>query len=96
MSGAALAASPCSGVVITDVVERASGELTPVGERCYERAPGVPYYYDAPATGPRAEVEDAPVTQFDASVIQALGAQPIEDVANPFPAGQGEANFRPE
>ena len=98
LSSTALAESPCGGVVISDVVETASGELTAVGERCYERAPGVPYYYDAPS---KIEVyrpvgSPASITRFDASEIQALGAQNIRDVANPFPLGQGRADLKPE
>jgi hypothetical protein len=99
ISGAALAEPQCSGVVITDVIETAPGEVTSVGERCYERGPGVPFYYDAPVQSPRGEVVhsvDASVTRFEASTIQALGAQPLSDLANPFPAGQGEADLRPE
>ena len=103
MSGTALAEQHCGGIVITDVTEGASGELTPTGERCYERGPGVPFYYDAPGKGPSMEIEaprsmDSPssITTFDSGVIQALGAQPIEDLANPFPTGRGEADSRPE
>jgi hypothetical protein len=69
---------------------------TAVGERCYERAPGAPYYYDAPTGRGGIEVEVTPVTSFDASAIQAMGAMDLMDVANPFPAGQGRADSRPE
>ncbi|TMA36494.1 MAG: hypothetical protein E6J87_00350 [Deltaproteobacteria bacterium] len=101
MSGTALAEPQCSGVVITDVIESAAGELTPVAERCYERGPGVPFYYDAPGKrGVEIEVSHsvAPssVTHFEASTIQALGAQSITDLTNPFPPGQGRADFQPE
>ena len=98
MSGTALADPQCSGVVITDVVEGAAGALTPVGERCYERGPGVPFYYDAPTNHLRIEVEVTPssVTHFDAATAEALGAQPITDLIKPVPAGQGEADSRPE
>jgi len=102
MSGTALAEAPCSGIVITDVIETAPGELTSVEERCYERGPGVPFYYDAPGKRfPSVEREvfhpvDASVTHFESSTIEALGAQSLEDLTNPFPAGQGRADFRPE
>ena len=102
LGSSALAESSCGGVVISDVVETASGELTAVGERCYERAPGIPYYYDAPSRRQgrievsRAVDSPASITRFEASVIQAMGAMDIMDVADPFPAGQGEADFQPE
>jgi hypothetical protein len=100
ISGTGRAEQACSGVVITDVIQSAAGELAPVGERCYERAPGVPYYYDAPGKSPsgRIEVERpgaSSVTHFDAGTFQALGAQPINELTNPFPPGQG-ADRRPE
>jgi hypothetical protein len=96
LSSPVLADSACGGVVISDVIETASGERTTVGERCYERAPGAPYYYDAPTGRGGIEVEVTPVTSFDASAIQAMGAMDLMDVANPFPAGQGRADSRPE
>ena len=99
-SGAAFAEPLCAGIVITDVIEAAPGELTSVGERCYERGPGVPFYYDAPNQPPRIEPEisrpvGASVTHFESSTIEALGAQSLEDLTNPFPAGQGRADFQP-
>jgi hypothetical protein len=102
MSGTARTEPPCSGIAITDVIETASGELTSVGERCYERGPGVPFYYDAPGKrlrGVEPEIfhsADALVTQFEASTLEACGVLDIEDLANPFPPGQGRADFRPE
>ena len=100
-SGTGRAEPACNGIAITDVTERASGELTPVGERCYERGPGIPFDYDAPGPGPRMEVmssfsDPSSITIFEALAIEALGAQPIEELANPFPPGQGEAERRPE
>ena len=101
LTGTALAEPPC-GVVITDVIETAPGALTPVGEGCYERGPGVPFYYDAPVEpGPRIEVEafdsaGASLTRFEAITIQALGAQSIDELVKPFPPGQGEADSRSE
>jgi len=100
-SGTALAESACGGVVITDVIETVGGERIQVGERCYERSPGVPFYYDAPGKGPRMGVESfsstpASITRFEASAIQALDAQPISDLVNPLPPGQGEADRQPE
>ena len=101
MSGTALAEPPCSGITIAAVVETAPGKLTSVGERCYERGPGVPFYYDAPGKRPSMEVEvphhtSASPAEFDAITIEALGAQDVSDWINPFPAGQGRADFRPE
>ena len=103
MSSAALAESTCGGVVISDVIESPSGELTAVGERCYERAPGTPYYFDAPRRRRPGSIEVSPpvdspasITRFEASTIEAMGAMNIMDVATPFPAGQGEADFQPE
>jgi hypothetical protein len=102
MSGTALATPPCSSWVITDVVEIAPGERIVVGERCYERRQGFPVYYDAPSRSFRSLDRqvflriDASVTRFESSAIEALGAQSIDDLANPFPPGQGEADLRPE
>ena len=102
MSATARAEQACDGVMITDVIESAAGALTPVGERCYERAPGVPYYYDAPGKSPSGTIEverpvsASSVTRFDAGTFQALGAQPINELTNPFPPGQGEADSRPD
>jgi hypothetical protein len=96
MSVAAIAEPPCGGVIVSDLVETAPGELTPVGERC----PGAPLYYDAPGRSflrvGLATYYSVGVTHFESSAIEALGAMSMEDLVNPFPAGQGEANFRPE
>jgi len=95
MTSTARAGLPCSGVVVTD--ESAPGELTPVGEPCYE--PG-PFFYDAPGRRPGVQVPERPlqpsVSIFEVSTIRALGVVNLGDLTNPFPPGQGRADFRPE
>jgi hypothetical protein len=100
-SGAALAEPPCAGIVITDVVENEAGERTSLGEWCYEQRPGFPIYYDAPSRRFRIGPESLrpvakSVTHFESTRLEALGVVNLGDLTNPFPAGQGRADFSPE
>jgi len=102
----ARAGQPCSGVVITDMIETAAGERTAVGEQCFEpeTAGGFPFYYDAPGKNWRG-LEPAYFysataykthSRLQGPPIEAVGHQSITELTNPFPPGQGEAGFRPE
>ena len=96
LSGRALAESPCAGIVITDVIESPRGALMTVGERCYERVPGVPLYYDAPGRPVPGRPLEASMSHFEASTLEGLGFVDMSDLTNPLPAGQGREDFDPE
>src|SRR5262245_23222822 len=102
-STAARADTSCSGIGVVDVIETAPGVFTPVGEWCYERGPGVPFYFDAPTELRRVRDRQLEsfravqsMTHFEASELQALGAISMDEVIGPIVLDPLPPDFRPE